>query len=118
MLQNVERLTEVGIWFIHFKHIVMYYSLCVPVDLNIILSKPQKIDRCQKKIPAKKLWIECSTNNVSTNEQRENSRADTSPIPSKSSLSATLRGKNNDILIRSGKNLISRKIGIISIEIN
>lgn len=46
--------------------------------------------RYLEKIPSKKLWIEYNTNNVNRSEQQENSRADTSPAPSRSSLSATL----------------------------
>lgn len=61
------------------------------------------MDKWLKKIPAKKPRIEDNTNNASTSEQQENGRADSSPTPSTSSSSATLRGKNNDDLIRSDK---------------
>ncbi|CAM4646942.1 unnamed protein product [Lepidochelys kempii] len=61
------------------------------------------MDKWLKKIPAKKPRIEDNTNNASTSEQQENGRANSSPTPSMSSSSPTLRGKNNDDLIRSDK---------------
>ena len=60
------------------------------------------MDKWLKNIPAKK-WCEGDADNVSTSQQQENSRADTSssPLSCTNSLPAILQGKND--LIKSDK---------------
>lgn len=62
------------------------------------------MDKWLKNIPAKK-WCEGDADHVSTSEQQENSRTDTSspPLSCTNSLPAVLQGKNNDDLIKSDK---------------
>lgn len=61
------------------------------------------MDKWLKKIPAKKPQTEDKIDNVSTSEQQESGRADTS-TPSTNSSAATLQAKTSDILISSDKN--------------